>query len=89
MFNDTEMGKEIHANEVLLNRVRVPSLKEELSKGKEIWSHGHCNVEQLDALPAGEDLLDALYHDVLHLCKLRLCSGNVIGGGDVLYVYTS
>jgi hypothetical protein len=37
--------------------------------------------EQLDALPAAEDLLYVLHHDVLHLGELRLRTGYVIRRG--------
>jgi len=36
--------------------------------------------KQLDALPAAEDLLHVLHHDVLHLSELRLRARKVIRG---------
>jgi hypothetical protein len=50
------------------------------TEGRRLARHVICLVdEQLDALPATEDLLHILDHDVLHLCELRLRAGNVIG----------
>jgi len=44
--------------------------------------------QKFNALPATEDLLDVLDHDVLHLSKLRLRAGNVIRrGGCVVRVH--
>ena len=52
------------------------------AEGRRLARHGVRLVhEELDALPAAEDLLHVLDHDVLHLSELRLCAGDVIGRG--------
>ena len=87
MFNDTEMGKEIHANEVLLNRVRVPSLKEELSRGRR---YGRMDIAMLNSSMRSlqERICSTLYTMMSFTCVSSDCAQEMSSEEETCCTYT-